>query len=133
MIKAYFASRIRAERGEAATDEEIAINVERGVRMGRAIRGLFPELDLFIPHEHEAVLYELRKMGKITGNDIVKAYCETVKEKELLIIYLPVSEGTEQEAKAAREACIPIVSFTDLSAWQTREIQRVIKELNIPV
>ena len=129
-ITAYFGAPVRGKDGENVSDEVKAENVKRGIRIGQLIRQIFPDLDLYIPHEHEEVIHELWRNG-IAGDEIVKATTSIALKKDFGIFYTGhgTSEGMAKEMKAMEEAGIPGISMDTAFPLAALKIQRQIKKL----
>ena len=113
MIKAYFSAFVRGHDGDNVSPEVKDANVREGMAIGLAIRKAFPELDLFIPHEHEVVVDKLWRLGFLSSSQIIKACCALVEEMDLLIVYTGrgISDGMQQEVEAARAKGVIVVCF----------------------
>ena len=75
MTTAYFMAAVRGPDGESVTDEEKAANVQKGIEVGDWLKKKLPQIDWYIPHDHEEVIHKLWR-GGVSGPTIVKATTE---------------------------------------------------------
>ena len=129
-ITAYFGAPVRGKDGDGVSDEVKAENVKRGMAIGRLIRRAFPDLDLYIPHEHEEVIHELWRNG-IAGETIVKATTAIALKKDFGIFYTGhgISDGMAKEMEAMEEAGIPVISMGAAFPLTALKIQRQIERM----
>ena len=86
MITAYFMAPVRGPDGDKVSYEVKWENIRRARRIAYAIRKDFPELDLFIPHDHEIVIEAAQQYGA-TSQDILSWCCFIAAQREIGIRY----------------------------------------------
>ena len=104
-IRGYFSHPIRGEAGVVATKEEMINNCEQAVRAAEKIRKFWgPALDLYVPAEHQEILFHLLEAGNVTHNEIVECSCLIVADIDLFFLYLPgpISAGQLREQDTAK-------------------------------
>jgi len=128
MVTAYLSAPVRGKDGDAVDPIIKANNVKEGCILGGVLRRAFPSLDLYVPHEHEEIVNKLWRNG-VSSKQILKASCEIVVEKDLLLFYTGdgISEGMQKERDAAKKAGIPIVEFDRLDE---KTITLIIQTIN---
>lgn len=112
----YFSHPIRGKGGESATDEEIRNNCEAASRMANAVRAFFPEIDLYVPADHDEVYQFLREESRLPVDDMLWADCKIVRDRDFLMAYMPehhVSDGMRTELNYAVAHGIPTFMFSD--------------------
>ncbi len=128
MITAYLCAPVRGKDGDKVKPEVKWDNVKRAIVLGRKIRERFPELELFIPHEHEVIIDTLQQHG-LNSDDIIEACCDIVSMKDLIIVYCGdgISAGMNREIDAA---CLESTVYID--SWNEEaelEIAKGITEV----
>lgn len=133
-VTAYLSHPIRGKKGGDATIEDIKLNCKKAIEFANRLRKDIPELDLYVPAEHELppVGYILRK-GYMTVDQILDVDCEVLEERDLLIVYGSVggrSSGMLKEINHAYDAAKPIATITDATFSSDIVLLRMlIKEL----
>lgn len=130
MITAYFMAPVRGHLGDAVSPEEKWANVQKGVEIGRAIRRHFPEIDLFIPHEHEEIIDELWRQG-LASDGIINATCTVAKRKDFSICYDGdgISGGMGREIDEVSRIGKPIVYIDQISDETEEAIAYMLNEI----
>ncbi len=114
IITAYFCAPVRGRNGDDVLPEVKRANENIGIALGQTVALAFPELDLFIPHEHEVVIDALWRKGLAT-TAILDACCDIIKERQILIAYTGngISNGMAREIKYAESRNIPVIKFVE--------------------
>jgi len=134
MLRAYLSHPIRGPKGEDATPEDMAANNQAAIRFADTIRLFFPNLDLYVPAEHDEVLAILYQKGDITINQLLEADCEALAKRDFLLVYAPgglVSSGMSKEIEFAETHNIPHRILTEADARRMEVLARFI-EVNFP-
>ncbi len=118
MIRFYLSHQIRGNKGNDATKEDIEKNLQRAIKAGQGIRAYlldwermegFPTVDLYIPAEHDELLYYLFCRGWITIEQLLEADCAILDKCDLLIVLgTQISKGMSVEMEYAKDHNIPI-------------------------
>jgi hypothetical protein len=124
-VRAYLSHPIRGTLSVISEEERevlMAYNNEKAIWWGQEIRKVIgPNLDLYIPAEHEDFVMPALYKGFLTVNQVLEIDCEIVSQQDLLILAnweLKLSEGMRQEFLTARELDIRVFEmkyFNDLS------------------
>lgn len=118
-VKAYFTACIRGRKGNKATFEEMQINLETGISVGRQIQSIFGEiLDLYVPHEHDELIQVLMKNKKLDGETVVGGDLEILDKRDVILVYAPegyFSQGMQDEVDFAKRKGMPIYVFEEIS------------------
>ena len=105
MITAYLMAPVRGIGGDNVSDEEKQDNVDKAIAVGKAIRQAIPELDLYVPHEHEEIIDQIWK-DWLTGDQIVQSCIPLAVKRDIGIHWTGNgwSGGVDKERKARDEA-----------------------------
>ncbi|HEC66938.1 MAG TPA: hypothetical protein ENI23_16810 [bacterium] len=132
-VSAYFSASIRGRDGDGALFSDMAKNLKKGAAIAAKIKERFGAvLDLYVPHDHDAVIQILLLKGYITGDQVVEADCVLLEERDFLISYVPdkyYSGGMVAERDAAIELGRPRVEFIKPDEIGFIRIQNVISEI----
>ena len=115
-IRAYLSHPIRGVKGAAATREDMEANNRMACEFAAMIRVAYPNLDLYVPAEHDEFIMLAYERGILTERDILSVDCDLVSRRDLLIMWLPdmhVSSGMWQEMREADRVGISIVWVKD--------------------
>jgi len=129
MTTAYFMAPVRGKDGESVSAEVKAANVKKGVEIGLAIRRNFPEIDVYIPHEHEEIIDILWHNG-VSGDRIVAASCEIAVKRDIGLMYTGngISKGMADEYDAMSLAGKPVVAFSAYDEATRKNISEMVHE-----
>ena len=117
VVEAYLSHPIRGFQNNSNTDVG-ALNVQKAVFVGNAIRLNIPSIKLYIPGEHQAFVSRAYHSGVLTDEQILKIDCDIMCNKELVIFYDPdnhFSAGMTVEQGVAHENGIEQVSFQHIN------------------
>ncbi len=110
LVKGYYSASIRGRAGNAVTDEQYTINLNRGILRGQAIQRWMGEiLELYIPHEHDTIIHRMWRKGQIHMNFILEADFELVRESDFLIVDGFQSCGVLSEMDEANQEGIQLI------------------------
>lgn len=130
---AYFIAPVRGPLGDNCDPAVKQDNVDKGIRIGRKIRAMFPySLNLYIPHEHEEVIDRLWRNG-LPSDKILDALCEIATSKDFAIVYdaCGVWGGMQREVDHLSSIGKDIVYIDDVNDEETKEaIAIVIHKFN---
>lgn len=103
-MKAYLSHCIRGIKGETATMDDMRHNCEAAIGYGNMLRKNMPELDLYIPAEHEDFVQRVYEAGWITVEQILDVDCSIISTKDIVIVYNPegISPGMRVEIDYAK-------------------------------
>ena len=128
MITAYICAPVRGKEGNRVTHKVKWDNVNKAIALGLKIRARFPQLDLFIPHEHEVIVEALQRRG-LSSDDVISACCDIVKTKDLIIVYRGnwISGGMGTEIGTAILCDKTII---DIDGWNGEAELAIAKAIN---
>jgi hypothetical protein len=122
-------------RGMTGTPEEIAKNTLESKRWGEELRYRFPEVDWYVPGEHDVFPQMALAGGELSIDqvlDIDKAIlynCQGV-----VVLEWTGSAGVREETKFARKNNIPVYyidpnidDWSDLRAWLDRCLEKFVE------
>lgn len=110
-ITAYFSHSIRGSKGNAATDEDMEQNCLLVREVAKELRSHLPQLDIYVPAEHEDFVHIAWKQKMLSEEQILKVDCEIVARKDLLLVLVKDGwrgGGIGVEINKAIECDIPI-------------------------
>ena len=117
MTTAYFSHRIRGRAGEQATEAKQTHNIELAMQKAMKIRQLFPDLQLFVPHESK-ILNQMCFDDEVSGDALVKIECALIKAGlfQVLIVCGDFHEGggVAMEIWAAHDSGVPVIFIDDV-------------------
>ena len=70
-MKVYLSHPIRGLKGSAATEEDFIANNAKAHAFARKVRDLFPEIDLYVPGEHDEFVSLAYRAGMLTVEQIL--------------------------------------------------------------
>jgi hypothetical protein len=114
-MRAYLSHPIRGKHGVDATSEDIACNNKVAMEFAAVVRKTFPNLDLYVPAEHDEFVSEAYSLGDITEDGILNADVQLIARRDLLIVFLPeghLSRGMLREVMGAELYGVPTVHTT---------------------
>jgi len=86
-VTAYFSHPIRGKKGKDATDEELEVNCRKAIKAALWIRENVPEVDLYVPAEHEDFVHISYKDKYLTEKQILEIDCKILEKKDFHIVY----------------------------------------------
>jgi len=86
-VSAYFSHSIRGEKGGDATLEDMERNCSSALEAAIWIRDNIPELDLYVPAEHEDFVYISYKDEYLTEKEILEIDCKILEKRDFLIVH----------------------------------------------
>jgi len=133
-ITAYFSHSIRGSKGNAATDEDMEQNCLLVKKVAEELRSHLPQLDIYVPAEHEDFVHIAWKQGMLSEEQILKVDCEIVAQKDLLLVLVKDGwrgGGIGVEIDKATRCGIPIFYVEvvdDVTVDNLRTLLDVIEE-----
>ena len=110
-------------------------NCERAIKVGHKIIKCFPEIDLFVPGEHDLALQLLWKAGKVKEEDILWADLEILRHSNNWCWwYTCPSRGCQIEADEAEKIGLvddqyENIIYTDLTKSSYADIRRIFNPI----
>jgi len=119
-FKIYVSHSIRGPKGCNASDADMKKNCERIIKVVEKLRKLHPEIDFYVPAEHEDFVQKAYKKKYITEDQILKIDCEIIDECDMVAIFTPsddpiVQGGRLVEKSHAFTTGKPVYQFRDFA------------------
>jgi len=117
-MRAYLSHPIRGHLGLNATEDIILQNCNIAITGGAIIQEFIPNLNLYVPGEHDEFVQLAYKKGYITETEILDVDCSIIDRCDILLVYdweHHISRGMNKEINHAREQSIPIFIFSELN------------------
>ena len=109
--RVYVSHSIRGKLGVNATSESMAENSKLACEAVLLMRLVIPEIDFYVPGEHDEVISLLYQDGRLKEEDILWADCEIIKRTcKVLIVFTSdgfISTGMQIEIAFAYKHNIP--------------------------
>lgn len=115
-IRAYVSHSIRGKFGNAATEEQVQTNNQKAIEFGKQLAGEFPNINFYVPGEHDEFVLIAYRWGVLTEKQILDIDCEIVSRCNFLIAYSPddyISKGMKREIDHCVFNKIPVISAID--------------------
>ncbi len=115
-IRAYISHSIRGKFGAAATEAQMQANNQKAIKFGKLLAKEFPNIDFYVPGEHDEFVLIAYRWGVLTEKQILDIDCEIVSRCSFLIAYAPddyISKGMQIEIDHCVLNKIPVISAVD--------------------
>jgi len=86
-ITAYFSHSIRGKKGNKATSEDMLKNCTEAMKVAVWIRDNIPEIDLYVPAEHEDFVLIAYEDKYLTEEQILEIDCKILAGKDFHIVH----------------------------------------------
>ena len=86
-VTAYFSHSIRGKKAKDATREDMERNCNEAIRVATWIRDNIPELDLYVPAEHEDFVLIAYEDKYLTEAQILAVDCKILARKDFHIVH----------------------------------------------
>ncbi len=128
-VKGYYSASIRGKAGNNVTDAEYEVNLAKGIRRGREIKRLMGEiLELYIPHEHDAIIHRMWRNGEVRMDAILNADFYIVESSDFMLVDGFQSGGVKQEIDVANKAQIPVIFLHEDLSKDLPDISAVVTQ-----
>lgn len=110
-MKCYFSHPIQGKKGKDATREDMDANNQRAIKAAKQIRSFFPEIDFYVPAEHDEFVIEAYTQKSLTVEQILEADKAIVRKCDFLVAYMAddyLSNGMIKEVIEACDNRIPV-------------------------
>jgi len=127
--RVYLSHPIRGRLGLDADEKTILENCNKAIVAGTIISCCVPEIDLYIPAQHDEFIQIAYDKGFLTETEILDVDCTIISKCDLLLVYDwqgYVSRGMMREMEYARKHGIPIVTFSDVTDAVIDAIKKLI-------
>jgi hypothetical protein len=130
-MKIYVSHSIRGKFGATATEEQMAANCKKAVQFGKLLRLNFPQIEWYVPAEHDDFVRRAYQKNYLTESEILDIDCEILKTCNGLLVYIPddyISMGMQIEISYAAKNNIPHVLIKEQQWDRTREF---LEKINV--
>jgi len=118
-IRVYISHSIRGSKGKDATHEDMVQNNQKATTFGAIFSCKFPNIDFYVPADHDEFVLIAYKSGLLTENQILDIDCQILSKRHVLLNFIPdqyISGGMLKENMYAQENGIPILMAKDVDA-----------------
>jgi len=129
-VSAYFSHSIRGRAGKDASDDIVERNCKLAEGVAAWIREVAPEIELYVPAEHEDFVHICWKQEYLTEEQILEIDCKILERQDFQIVYevdnwLGGGIGVEiAHAKKCGKLIFYIASLDEATAAALRVIVR---------
>ena len=130
-IKAYISHSIRGKSEEGATNKEREINSKKACEFGALMRKEFPNIEWYIPGEHQEIDTIAYRKGYMTEEQILDIDCEIINGCNFMVVYSPddyISKGMQIEIDHCVRTHVSIISAVDGN--YDEYVKRIIHAIN---
>lgn len=85
-VTAYFSHAIRGKKGKAATEKDMKKNCDAAMEAVEWLRSNIPELELYVPAEHEDFVLICYEDKYLTEEQILEVDCKILQQRDILIV-----------------------------------------------
>ena len=87
----YVSHSIRGKFGKDATREQMAENCRKAIRFGKYLKECFPEVDWYVPADHDEFVAIAYKKNYLTERQILDVDCTLIKDENCkgVMFYMP--------------------------------------------
>jgi len=115
-IRAYISHSIAGKYGRSATDIQKIANCKKAIDFGKLLYKEFPNIDFYIPGEHDEFVIIADRKGYLTIEQILDIDCEIISRCNFLVVLSPddyISKGMRIEIDYAVANDIPVIVAVD--------------------
>jgi hypothetical protein len=110
-----FSHSIRGKWGADATQAQIAENNQKAIEFGRWLRLYFPQVEWYVPAEHDEFVTKAYVHLFLTEEQILKIDCMLIEEADGCMFYMPddhLSRGMAVEKQFCNDIHKPQLNLT---------------------
>lgn len=114
--RAYVSHSIRGAKGNNATWEDMEENNKKATEFGKLLKQEFPNIDFYIPGEHDEFVVIAYREKYMTEEQILDVDCKILDKCDFHIIYAPddyIGGGIKVEIDYSVTNNIPVISAID--------------------
>jgi len=115
-IRAYVSHCIAGKHGWKATRKQKEANINKAIIFGKQLIKEFPNIDFYIPGEHDEFVLIAFDKKYLTGEQILDVDCDIVSKCNFLVVFAPddyISKGMQIEIDYAVDNNIPVIVAVD--------------------
>lgn len=133
-LRFYVSHSIRGVKGSNATGQDMETNNQRAIDWANSARIAFPNIDFYVPGEHDEFVSIAHRKGYLSEYTILDVDKDLLRRRDGLIVFTHdgyIGGGVGEEIRCAQENNIPIFFVfvgpylhTSLNTWITRTFIR---------
>jgi len=131
-VTAYFSHSIRGKKSKEATKVDMQRNCDRAMKVAEWIREVVPEIELYVPAEHEDFVLIAYTNKYLTEKQILKVDCEILKGRHFHIVHEVdgwLGGGIGVEIDAAKKYNKPIFYISELDETTAVLLRQMVKDV----
>jgi len=133
-IKLYCSHAIRGSKGDNPPCDIQMSNCEIAKQAVDLIKGRFPNLDIYVPANAEAFVYQTYSRGLLTDTQVLEIDCHILSGCDGVIVYdFDKSKGVEIEVKYAIDHGIPVFRFKKINQETINGIGDFIRSIDAKI
>ena len=115
----YLSHSIRGIKGSAATHEDMDANNQKAINFGAELKQAFPDIDFYIPAEHDEFVLVAYERHYISESNILNVDCTIINTRDMVLAWSPdqfISNGMMTElihAAATDKSCAVIRNLNE--------------------
>lgn len=86
-VSAYFSHSIRGKKSAKATDEDMLRNCHAALEVAQWIRRVVPDIELYVPAEHEDFVQICYREKYLTEEQILEVDCKILERQDFYIVH----------------------------------------------
>lgn len=131
-VTAYFSHAIRGKKGRAATEEDMKKNCDKAMEAVIWLRDNIPELNLYVPAEHEDFVLICYEDEYLTEAQILEVDCKILQQRDILIVNVVddwLGGGIAVEIADAKRTGMLIFYLTTNDVVNLAALRVIVKDL----
>lgn len=131
-VSAYFSHSIRGKKGKDATKEDMERNCTAAIKVATWIRENIPEIELYVPAEHEDFVLICYEEKYLTEEQILAVDCKILARCDFHIVHEVggwLGGGIAVEIIAAKKYDKPIFYISDLYETTAILLRQMVKDV----
>lgn len=100
-LSIYVSHSIRGIKGADATHEDMLANNLKAIAFGKELRLAFPDIDFYVPADHDEFVIVAYENNYIDENGILNIDCKIIDNRDIVLAWIPdqyMSNGMQTEA-----------------------------------
>lgn len=131
-VTAYFSHSIRGQMGKDATKAYMKRNCDAALEVAIWIRKTIPEIELYVPAEHEDFVHISYRDNYLTEDEILEIDCKILAQQDFHIVHEVngwLGGGIGVEIVAAKKYNKPIFYISELDEIIAVLLRKMVKDV----
>lgn len=131
-VTAYFSHTIRGKKGKDATKADMERNCAAAIKAAEWIRENVPEIELYVPAEHEDFVYIAYTEKLLTEKQILDIDCKILEQRDFHIVLEVdgwLGGGIAIEIDAAKKHNMAIFYLCELNGMTAVLLRQMVKDV----